>query len=81
MITHFVTPSVFSLLILPAGSKLFRFVKRVNRSKVEKAMPKRRTGPRWNGVKGIMIHRYTIICVVEILKFRKMKSGKKSFKH
>jgi len=57
-------------------------IKRVNRSKVEeKAKPKRRAGPRWKGVKGIMIHCYTIIRVVEILKFRKIKSGEKSFEH
>lgn len=57
-------------------------IKRVNRSKVEeKAKPKRRAGPRWKGVKGTTIHRYTIIRVVEILKFRKIKSGEKSFKH
>ncbi|MBE0520110.1 hypothetical protein IBX35_03605 [Candidatus Bathyarchaeota archaeon] len=54
----------------------------VNRSEVEeKAKPKRRTVPRWKGVKGTTIHRYTIIRVVEILKFRKIKSGEKCFKH
>ena len=57
-------------------------VKRVNRLKVEeKAKPKRRAEPRWKGVKGTTIHRYTIIRVVEILKFRKIESGEKSFKH
>jgi len=57
-------------------------IKRVNRSKVEeKAKPKRRAGPRWKGVKGTMIHRYSIIRVAEILKLRRIKSGERSFKH